>query len=136
MNHIKRFISHYPCGALPKRNIYFEEMYSKELLKNNINYWALFFLCLICITDVDNLNCAFLWSFLIMTFYIPVLCASGRRESQERHMIWHLSKCQLISLYTCATQIYHLNSLPEFRKYLHPFPFATAIREKRSLFSN
>lgn len=113
-------------------------MYSSELLKSNIKHWTLFFLCLICSIDVGSLNFSFLWSFLIMTSCILIPWTNGERESQERSRTWQSSVvCQLLSLYTCATLIYHPKPLAKFRKYLHLFHFFIAIRKKRSyLFVN
>lgn len=83
---------------------------------------------LISIMDVDNLNCPSLWSSLIMTLCILVPWTHLEEERGKKH--------DLASppLYICAALIYHLNSLPEPRKYLHSFPFAIAIREKRTPF--
>lgn len=130
---MKGSIYHYPCIALPNRDFNSDQTYTpgnccKLLIIEHCSSFVWF-----AFIDVDNLNCLFLWSFLIMTLYIFLPCASGRRESQERSSIWQSWICQLLSLCTSATLICHPNSFPEFGKY---FPFARAIRERGPSSSN
>lgn len=122
--------------ALPNRDFNSDQTYTPG------NYWKLLIIehyssfVQFAFIDVDNLNCLFLWSFLIMTLHIFLPHTSRTRESQERNSIWQSWIRQLLSLCACATVIYHPNSFPEFRNYLPLFPFAKPIRERGLFFSN